>query len=127
DTTTTDPRSRRDRAGRRGGQLLTRARGSPNGSACPRFVRPAPRSPDGRTIREDQPILAGRADAKSIMPVTNAIESLNAKLRRPGPGLPPSSTAGQGFVASWDASALAGCSRRLLAVASPCVTGGRRG
>ena len=27
----------------------------------------------------------------------------------------------------WDASALAGCSRRLLAVASPCVTGGRRG
>ena len=43
---------------------------------------PAPRSPDGRTIREDQPTLAGRADAKSIMPVTNAIESLNAKLRR---------------------------------------------
>jgi len=40
------------------------------------------RRPDGRTIREDQPILAGRADAKSIMPVTNAIESLNAKLRR---------------------------------------------
>ncbi len=43
---------------------------------------PAPRSPDGRTIREDHPILAGCADAKSIMPVTNAIEALNAKLRR---------------------------------------------
>ena len=43
---------------------------------------PAPRSPDGRTIREDHPILAGCADAKSIMPVTNAIEALNSKLRR---------------------------------------------
>ena len=43
---------------------------------------PAPRSPDGRTIREDHPILAGCADAKSIMPVTNAIEALNSRLRR---------------------------------------------
>ena len=50
-----------------------------------------------------------------------------SRLRRPGPALPTSSTAGQGFVASWDASAPAGCSRRLLAVASPCMTGGRRG
>ena len=43
---------------------------------------PAPRSPDGRTIREDQPILAERGGTKSIMPVTNVIEALNAKLRR---------------------------------------------
>ena len=43
---------------------------------------PAPRSPDGRTIREDRLIIAGRGGTKSIMPVTNAIEALNAKLRR---------------------------------------------
>ncbi len=43
---------------------------------------PAPRSPDGRTIRLDQEIHAGRGGTASIMPVTNAIEALNAKLRR---------------------------------------------
>jgi putative transposase len=43
---------------------------------------PAPRSPDGRTIREDQPILAGHGGTNSIIPVTNAIEALNSKLRR---------------------------------------------
>src|SRR5690242_21156584 len=74
DTTTTDPRSRRNRAGRRGGQLLTRARGSSNGSACPRFVLPAPRSPDGHTIREDHAIPTGCSSATSIMPVTNALD-----------------------------------------------------
>jgi hypothetical protein len=42
---------------------------------------PAPRSPDGRTIREDQPILAGHGGAKSIMPVTNPIESTFATVR----------------------------------------------
>ena len=44
---------------------------------------PAPRSPDGRTIREDQPIPAGRGGTKSIMPVTNPLERLN-KLGYPG-------------------------------------------
>lgn len=43
---------------------------------------PVPRSPDGRTIREDRTILAGCGSTESIMPVTNAIEALNAKLRR---------------------------------------------
>ena len=43
---------------------------------------PAPRSPDGRTIREDHPILAGCADAKSIMPVTNPLERLNKEVKR---------------------------------------------
>ena len=37
-TTTTDPRSQRNRAGRRGGQLRTRALGSSCKSACPRFT-----------------------------------------------------------------------------------------
>ena len=81
-TTTTDPRSRRNRAGRRGGQLLTRARSSSNASAYPRFMLPVPRGPDGRTIREDQPILAGRGGTESIMPVINPIERLNGEIKR---------------------------------------------
>src|SRR6201993_4903704 len=44
DTTTTDSRSRRNRASRRGGQLLTRALGSSCVSACPHFVLPVPLS-----------------------------------------------------------------------------------
>ncbi|MBP2435138.1 hypothetical protein M2209_009098 [Bradyrhizobium elkanii] len=44
DTTTTDSRSRRNRASRRGGQLLTRALGSSCASACPHFVLPVPLS-----------------------------------------------------------------------------------
>ena len=43
---------------------------------------PAPRSPDGRTIREDHPILAGRGGTKSIMPVTNMLERLNEEIKR---------------------------------------------
>jgi hypothetical protein len=55
DTTPTDPRSRRNRASRRGGQLLTRALGSSYASACPHFVLPVPLSrmvaPYARTLR----------------------------------------------------------------------------
>ena len=43
---------------------------------------PAPRSPDGRTIREDHPIHAGCVDAESIMPVTNAVERLHEEFKR---------------------------------------------
>jgi len=43
---------------------------------------PAPRSPDGRTIREDHPIPAGRGSAASIMPVTNMLERLNEEIKR---------------------------------------------
>jgi hypothetical protein len=43
---------------------------------------PAPRSPNGRTIREDHPILADRGGAESIMPVTNAIERLHEAFKR---------------------------------------------
>ena len=43
---------------------------------------PAPRSPDGRTIREDQPILAGHGGTKSIIPVTNLLERLNEEIKR---------------------------------------------
>jgi hypothetical protein len=41
---------------------------------------PAPRGPDGRTIREDQD-LAGLGSAASIMPVTNPVESTFATVR----------------------------------------------
>ena len=58
DTTPTDSRSRRNRASRRGGQLLTRARSSSSRSACPHFRAPGASVPDGRTIR-------GRLDARS--------------------------------------------------------------
>ena len=81
-TTTTDPRSRRNRVGRRGGQLLTRALGSSYTSACPLSVLPVPLVPDGRTIRRDQQIPAERAGTAIFIPVTNAIESVNARLRK---------------------------------------------
>jgi hypothetical protein len=42
---------------------------------------PAPRGPDGRTIREDQD-LAGLGSAASIMPVTNLLERLFLEERR---------------------------------------------
>ena len=51
DTTTTDPRSKRNRASRRGGQLTTRARGSSFGTAYPPSWLPGAPVPDGRTIR----------------------------------------------------------------------------
>ena len=44
DTTPTDPRSRRNRASRRGGQLLTRARGSSSHRPAHTFVLPVPLS-----------------------------------------------------------------------------------
>ena len=79
-TTTTDPRSQRNRAGRRGGQLLTRARSSSSTSACPRFVLPDAPIPDGQTIRQDA--RRGSRGPADIMPVTNPLERLNAEIKR---------------------------------------------
>lgn len=42
---------------------------------------PVPSVPDGRTIRED-PQIPPDVGTGSLIPVTNAIEALNAKLRR---------------------------------------------
>jgi len=39
-------------------------------------------SAEGRTIREDQPILADRGGTASIMPVTNPLERLNGEVKR---------------------------------------------
>ena len=43
---------------------------------------PAPRSPDGHTIREDHAIPTGCGSATSIMPVTNPLERLNKEVKR---------------------------------------------
>jgi putative transposase len=45
-------------------------------------VLPVPLVPDGRTIRRNQLIPAERAGTAIFIPVTNAIEALNSKLRR---------------------------------------------
>jgi hypothetical protein len=81
-TTTTDSRSRRNRASRRGGQLQTRARSStykiglpaPSCSRrlCPGWSHHMPRS------RKPQPDIG----AGTLIPVTNAIEALDSKLPR---------------------------------------------
>ena len=56
--TTTDPRSRRNRVGRRGGQLQTRALGSSFRIGLPTDVLPVPLVPDGHTIRQDKVVPA---------------------------------------------------------------------
>ena len=81
-TTPTDPRSRRNRVGRRGGQLLTRTLGSSSKSACPLDALPVPLVPDGRTIRQDHQDSSPIISAEIFIPDTNAIEALNSKLRR---------------------------------------------
>jgi len=80
DTTTTDSRSRRNRASRRGGQLLTRARSSSYGSACPHLRAPGASVPDGRTIYPEPTI----ADAILDRIVHNAhrIELKGDSMRR---------------------------------------------
>jgi len=46
------------------------------------FVLPAPLVPDGRTIRHSPKDHDGDSGADIFIPATNAIESLNAKIRR---------------------------------------------
>jgi hypothetical protein len=74
--------SRRNRASRRGGQRLTRARGSACESACPHLRAPGASVPDGGAIRRKLVTRSRVFGAGSLIPVTNAIEALNAKLRR---------------------------------------------
>src|SRR5579884_3993664 len=82
DTTTTDPRSRRNRVGRRGGQLLTRALGSSNISACPLACSRCPSSRMVAPYAGYQSIPAERVGTAIFIPVTNAIESLHRSLRK---------------------------------------------
>jgi hypothetical protein len=87
-TTPTDPRSRRIRAGRRGGHVLPRAR-SPSNDHRPAQPAFAPGCPcPGRSHRTPrptgtnrQPIRGARQHPPSFIPVTNPIESTFAPVR----------------------------------------------
>ena len=81
-TTPTDPRSRRNRASRRGGQLLTRARSSSNGSACPHLRAPGASVPDGRTIGQTPKNQARDSATDIFIPDTNLLERLFVEERR---------------------------------------------
>jgi len=76
-----DPRSRRNRARRRGGQLLTRARSSSCGSACPNLCAPGASVPDAHSIRGDPQMPQPNIGSLFLLPVTNPIESTFATLR----------------------------------------------
>ena len=88
-TTTTDSRSKRIRVSRRGGQVLTRARGPSNDYGLPdlRLLPDAP-VPDGRTVLTNpdatgiEAVEGHRAHLAPFIPVTNAIEALNRQLRK---------------------------------------------
>lgn len=82
DTTTTDSRAGRNRAGRKGGHLLTRALGSSYKSGLPTLS--CSRHP---LSRMGSPYADGRLGGiirvpALIMPVTNVIESLHMQLRK---------------------------------------------
>jgi hypothetical protein len=82
DTTPTDPRSQRNRASRRGGQLLTRALSSSYTSACPHLRAPGASVPDGRTIRQDRQDPSRTSAPAILIPVTNPLERLNKEVKR---------------------------------------------
>jgi hypothetical protein len=62
--TTTDSRSQRTRASRRGGHPLTRAHGSSNAPACPFCISPDAPVPDGRTVLPGCATPPGRPDGR---------------------------------------------------------------
>ena len=79
-TTPTDSRAQRNRAGRRGGQLLTRARSSSYGER-PAHVTCSP-VPLSRMVAPYANIQAGTTGTSHIMPVTNVLERINEEFRR---------------------------------------------
>jgi hypothetical protein len=86
EATPTDPRAQRNRAGRRCGQVLTRALSPPNKNGRSLCYTPGAPVPDGRT---SQPLTYPKRGQRRnpatpgiLIPATNAIESLNARLRK---------------------------------------------
>ena len=82
EATPTDPRAQRNRAGRRGGHLLTRALSPPNKTGLPTLLhsrRPCPgrshRMPNHSHLHQRR-ANSGTGDAEIFIPVTNAIESI---------------------------------------------------
>jgi Transposase, Mutator family len=88
ETTTTDPRAQRNRAGRRGGQLLTRALSPPNKTGLPTPSTPGAPVPDGRTVIQPRlqphkgPAASGTGGADTFIPVTNPLERVNKEIKR---------------------------------------------
>jgi Transposase, Mutator family len=88
-TTTTDSRSKRIRVSRRGGQVLTRARGPSNDYGLPdlRLLPDGP-VPDGRTVLTGpdttsvEAIRGHRAHLAPFIPVTNLLERSLGEVRR---------------------------------------------
>jgi hypothetical protein len=81
-TATTDPRSQRIRASRRGGQITARAR-SPSFQRRPArtHVLPVPRVPDGLTIALVRRS-AEREGTEAIMPDNGMVERFNSRVQR---------------------------------------------
>jgi hypothetical protein len=88
-TTPTDSRSRRIRASRRGGQLLTRARSPSNETGLP--VHVCLRAPLSRTVAPYSPPQTQSAPdtvagitrrLRPFIPDTNSIENLNRQVRK---------------------------------------------
>ena len=87
-TTHTDPPSQRNRASRRGGQLLEYI-------GLPALRAPGASVPDGRTIGRTPKNQARDGGADIFIPVTNPIERLHAEIKRRtnGAGIFPSENA----------------------------------
>src|ERR671916_989121 len=80
-TTTTDPRSRRIRAGRRGGQITSSSsRPMSIGRPARTCVLPVPRVPDGRTIGRHRGV-ARHAGTKVSMPGNGQAERMNRTVK----------------------------------------------
>jgi hypothetical protein len=79
-TTPTDPRSRRIRASRRGGQLLTRARSPSSKSGLP-ILRSSQRPCPGSS-QPTRPTAAGQPGAPPFILDTNPLELLNREIGR---------------------------------------------
>lgn len=79
-------RTRRNRAGRRGGQLLTRARGSSKKNGLPTLLLPVPLSRTDAPHADQRPttrrVADGTGDTGAVIPVTNLVESINARRGR---------------------------------------------
>ncbi len=88
-TTTTDSRSKRIRVSRRGGHLLTRARGPSNEYGLPdlRLLPDGP-GPDGRTVLTNpdanslEAVRGHRAHLAPFIPVTNLLERSLGEVKR---------------------------------------------
>ena len=83
DTTPTDPRSQRNRASRRGGQLTNASSQLivQIGLPAPSCSRCAP-VPDGRTIRRNKSCCSVDSSTDIFIPVNNPLERLLREIRR---------------------------------------------